>query len=189
MNKYEFRITKPNDKSFKPLLGWACGETLDLDIEHANYWEKDADKVGPDHHIEVKSVTPIDYYPYTYEDTFRFAIENKIKVIHSILQQDRMADFDKLDLIKVITNESPADYISLDTACRDALVDIINENHCDDMVQLIAEWTEPFMNLTEEDAGQMMSEMEANGYTLPIGFTPKDFIEVYNDLEQEEDDE
>lgn len=189
MNKYEFRITKPNDKTVSPHIAWACGETLDMAVEHSNYFYEDGDKIGTDWTIdEILSVTPINYYPYTYEDAIRFAIENKIKVIHAILQQDRVADFDKLDLIKVIVNESPADYISLDTACRDALVDIINEDICDDMPTLITEWTEPYMDLTEEDAWRFMSEMETNGYTLPIGFTPKDFIDLYHECEPEGDE-
>lgn len=189
MNKYEFRITKSADPSVHPHIAWAYGETLALAIEHSNYWAKDGDKIGTDWTIdEILSITPDDSYPYTYEDAMRFAIENKIKVINAILQQDRVADFDKLDLIKVIVNESPTDYINLDTACRDALVDIINENCCDDIVQLIMDFTDPYENMTEEDAGKIMSEMEANGYTLPIGFTPKDFVELYHECEPEEED-
>lgn len=185
MNKYELKITKSNNKTVVPNITWVYGETIDLAVEHSNYWKKDGDKIGTDWTIdEILSVTPIDYYPYTYEDAISFAIENKIKVIHAILQQDRMADFDKLDLIKVIANESPADYSELDTACRDALVNIINENLCDDMIQLVLRWTEPCMNLTEEDAGRFMSEMETNGYILPIGFTPKDFIELYHECDE-----
>ena len=190
MNNYEFRITKPNDKSVAPHIAWACVETPDLAIKHSNYWAKDGDKIGTDWTIdEVLSVTPVDYYPYSYEDAFRFSVENKTEVINSILQQNNVADFDKLDLIKVIINESPADYISLDTACRDALVDVINENHCDDMIQLIMKFTEPYEDLTEEDAGRIMIEMEANGYRFPIGFTPKDFIELYHECEPEEEEE
>jgi len=190
MNNYEIRITKPNDKTVDPHIAWACGETLDLAIEHSNYWAEDGDKIGTDWAIDkVLSVTPVNYYPYTYEDAIRFAIDNKIKVIHAILQQDSMADFDRLDLIKVIVNENPAAYIALDTACRDALVDAINQNICDDMPMLITEWTDPYMDLTEENAGQIMSEMEANGYILPIGFTPKDFVELYHECEQEEEDD
>ena len=189
MNKYEIRVTKSNDKSFTPLTGSACGETFDLAIEHANFWEKDGHWIDPDCQIEILSVTPIDYYPYTYEDAFRFAVENKIKVINAIANHQRTADFDKLDLIKVIVNESPAEYIHLDTACRDALVDIINEDICDDIIELIMEFTEPYKDLTEEEAGQIMSDMEANGYTLPIGFTPKDFVELYHECEPEDDEE
>lgn len=185
MNNYEFRITKPNDKSFNPLCGSACGETVDLAIEHANYWEKDGHWIDPDCEIEILSVTPVDYYPYTYEDAFRFATKNKVKVIHAVINHPRTAEFDKLDLIKAIVNDSPADYIHLDTACRDALVDIINEDICDDIVELMMEFTDPYEDITEDDARQIMGDMEASGYMLPIGFTPKDFIEVYHECEPE----
>lgn len=189
MNEYKIRITRPNNDSVAPHTTYVRGETIDLAVEHSNYWTKDGDKIGTDWEInEILSIVPIDYYPFSHEDAMRFAIDNKIKVIHAILQQDRVADFDKLDLIKVIVNESPVDYIALDTACRDALVDIINENICDDMPMLITEWTEPYMDLTEEDASRMMADMETNGYTLPIGFTPKDFIELYRECEPEGDE-
>ena len=111
MNKYEIRITKPNDQSFAPLTGSACGETFDLAIEHANFWEKDGHWIDPDCQIEVLSVTPIDYYPYTYEDAFRFAVENKIKV--AVLDVDLIVLQQGVDLDQVLAADAgePPDLI------------------------------------------------------------------------------
>ena len=181
--KYEIEYTKNGIQYVTAVYG----ETPKMGIEHANYWYAEEDKI---HSIDkIISAEPIDYYPYTYEDAVRMAINNKVPAINAILQQDRMAEFDKLDLIKVITTEDPVMFISLDTACRDSLVDILNENLCDDISQLIMDWTEPGRDLTEEDAGRMLGDMEASGYTLPIGFTPKDFMEVYHDCEPEEEED
>lgn len=188
MKEYQFEIRNKHTNVL--FHAWAYGEDIDDAITHADYWNADGDKIKTDYLIEkVISIKPIDYYPYAYEDAVRMAIAKKVPAIHAILQQDGMAEFDQLDLIKVIVNEDPVMFMNLDTACRDKLVDILNENLCDDISQLIMEWTEPGQNLTEEDAGRIMGDMEASGYTLPIGFTPKDFIEVYNDCEPEGDDD
>lgn len=188
MKEFEIKLKNKHDKQTYSMS--LCGETLEDAVSHADYWQNDGDKIATDYTItNLVSVKPIDYYPFTYEDAIQYAIDNKIKVIHAILQQDRMADFDKLDLIKVIVNESPATYIHLDTACRDALVDIINEDICDNIIELILEFTNPYEDLTEEEAGQIMSDIEANGYMLPIGFTPKDFVEAYHECEPEDDED
>ena len=186
----EFEIEIKNKNTGILYHANAFGETISDAIPHTDYWNAEGDKISTDYSIEkIISAKKIDYYPYTYEDAFRFAVENKLKVINAIASHQRTADFDRLDLIKVIVNESPAEYIHLDTACRDALVDIINEDICDDITELIMEFTEPYNDLTEEEAGQIMSDMEANGYTLPIGFTPKDFVELYHECEPEEEDD
>lgn len=188
MKEYQLEIRNKHTNTL--YHAWAYGEDIDDAVARADYWNADGNKISTDYLIEkVISIKPIDYYPYTYEDAVRMAIENKIPAIHAVLQQDGMADFDQLDLIKVIVNEDPVMFMNLDTACRDKLVDILNENFCDDIIQLIMDFTDPYMDLTEEDAGRLMGEMEAQGYTLPIGFTPKDFIETYKECEPEDEED
>ena len=181
MYKFEFEYTLNGVK----YVAWAYGETIDTALEHARFWDSTIPETCNIH--AIISVEPIDYYPYCREDALRLAFSKPIPFIHAVLQQDGICDDDKVDLIKIVTAKDPT--IHLDTACWDYLIDIVNENLCDDISQLIMEWTDPLQNLTEEDAGRIMSDMEANGYTLPIGLTPKEFIEIYKECEPEGEEE
>lgn len=183
MYQFEFEYTLDGVK----YVAWAYGEVLDTALEHARFW--DSTIPNPSGIDNIISVEPIDYYPYCREDALRLAFSKPIPFIHAVLQQDDICDGDKIDLIKIVVNKDPT--MHLDTACWGYLIDIVTESLCDDIIQLIMEWTEPYEELTEEDAGRIMGDMEASGHTLPIGLTPKEFIEIYKECEPEgeEDDE
>ena len=61
--------------------------------------------------------------------------------------------------------------------------DAWNEANADDMIEVVMNMTDPGAGLTIEQAEKLLSQAEADGYTLPIGFTPQDFLDIYNDLE------
>lgn len=64
-----------------------------------------------------------------------------------------------------------------------------NEANADDMVEVIMNMTNPGDQLSIEDAEKLLSQAEADGWVIPIGFTPQDFLDIYNDLNNEEEDE
>lgn len=66
--------------------------------------------------------------------------------------------------------------------------DAWNEANADDMVELVMNMTNPGDELTIADAEKLLSQAEADGWTIPIGFTPQDFLDIYNDLEPEEEE-
>ena len=61
--------------------------------------------------------------------------------------------------------------------------DAWNEANADDMIEVVMNMTDPGAGLTIEQAEKLLSQAEADGYTLPIGFTPQAFLDIYNDLE------
>lgn len=122
MNRYEVEMKK-GKTSYIAIL---YGETIDMAVEHANYWYDDGEKIGPDYTIEkVMNVTPCFGDPYTYENAVRKALADPMRAIHAILQQDNVSESDKLDLIKRTVNGSSAGFQHMDTAERDYLVDIM----------------------------------------------------------------
>ena len=64
-----------------------------------------------------------------------------------------------------------------------------NEANADDMIDLVMNMTDPCTGLTLAEAEKLLSQAEADGWTIPIGFTPQDFLDIYNDLEPEEEDD
>lgn len=64
-----------------------------------------------------------------------------------------------------------------------------NEANADDMVEVIMNMTDPGHQMSVEEAEKLLSQAEADGWTIPIGFTPQDFLDIYNDLNNEEEDE
>lgn len=62
-----------------------------------------------------------------------------------------------------------------------------NEANADDMIEVIMDTTNPGMDLTLAEAEKYLSQAEANGWTIPIGFTPQDFLDLYYDMEPEEE--
>lgn len=58
----------------------------------------------------------------------------------------------------------------------------------DDPVDIVMNTTDPGMNLSIEDAGRIIGEAEASGWKIPSTLTPERFIEIYNDLEPEEEE-
>lgn len=181
MYQFKFEYTLNGVK----YIAWAYGEVLDTALEHARFW--DSTIPNPSDIDNIISVEPINYYPYCREDALRLAFSKPIPFIHGVLQQDSICDDDKVDLIKIVVNKDPA--MHLDTACWDYLIDIVNESLCDDIFELIMEWTDPYDEFTEESAGQLLSEFEASGYTLPIGLTPKEFIKLHKECRPEEEEE
>lgn len=122
MNTYKIRMKKDGHTYF----AFLDGETLDLAIEHANYWYEDGEKIGTDYtDIEVMDIRTCFCDPYTYENAVRKALAHPMKSIHAILQRDSVSDSDKLDLIKRITNGTPSGFQFMDTAERDDLIDIM----------------------------------------------------------------
>lgn len=64
-----------------------------------------------------------------------------------------------------------------------------NEANADDPFDIVMNMTDPGMNLTLEQAEKLVSQAEANGWSLPIGFDAEMFLDIYHDLEQEEEEE
>ena len=59
----------------------------------------------------------------------------------------------------------------------------------DDPIEMVMNMTNPGLELTVEQAEELLSQAEANGWSIPVGFTAKDFLDIYYDLEPEEEDE
>ena len=64
-----------------------------------------------------------------------------------------------------------------------------NEANADDPFEIVMNMTDPGLELTHDQAEELISQAEANGWTLPIGFDADMFLEIYNDCEPEEEDE
>ena len=64
-----------------------------------------------------------------------------------------------------------------------------NEANADDPFDIVMNMTNPGLDLTLEQAEELVSQAEANGWSLPIGFDAEMFLDIYNDLEPEEEDE
>lgn len=64
-----------------------------------------------------------------------------------------------------------------------------NEANADDPYDIVMNMTDPGLELTHDQAKELISQAEANGWTLPIGFDADMFLEIYNDCEPEEEDE
>lgn len=123
-NEYEFDLTK--DGTDYSASVW--GESFNDAVRHHDFWSEDGNKMS-DYTINGWTIVRSDdVYPYTYEDALRAAFADKIGAIHRILQEDCIADFDKVDLIRCIVDESPARFARLDTACRDYLPEIMEVN-------------------------------------------------------------
>lgn len=64
----------------------------------------------------------------------------------------------------------------------------LKDADADDAVDIVMNTTDPGMDLTLEDAGRILSEAEASGWNLPATLTPERFLEIYSDLEPEEEE-
>ena len=64
-----------------------------------------------------------------------------------------------------------------------------NEANADDPYDIVMNLTDPGLELTHDQAEELISQAEANGWTLPIGFDADMFLEIYNDCEPEEEDD
>lgn len=64
-----------------------------------------------------------------------------------------------------------------------------NEANADDPFEIVMNMTDPGLELTHDQAEELISQAEANGWTLPIGFDADMFLEIYKDCEPEEEDE
>lgn len=64
-----------------------------------------------------------------------------------------------------------------------------NEANADDPVDIVMNMTDPGLELTHEQAEELISQAESNGWTIPIGFDADMFLSIYNDLEPEEEDD
>lgn len=62
-------------------------------------------------------------------------------------------------------------------------------NHDDDPIEIVMNITDgdPLAYLTAEDAGRLISEAEAQGYSVPECLTPELFLEIYEDLKPKEE--
>ena len=57
----------------------------------------------------------------------------------------------------------------------------------DDPFDLLMEYSNPGEDWTIEDAGQFLSEAEASGWVFPDYVTPQYILDIYNDMEPEEE--
>ena len=64
-----------------------------------------------------------------------------------------------------------------------------NEANADDPFDIVMNMTNPGLNLTPDQAKEIISQAEAAGWTIPIGFDAEMFLDIYHDLEPEEDDD
>lgn len=64
-----------------------------------------------------------------------------------------------------------------------------NEANADDPFEIVMNMTDPGLTLSIEQAEELISQAEANGWTLPIGFDAEMFLTIYNCCEPEEEDE
>ena len=64
-----------------------------------------------------------------------------------------------------------------------------NEANADDPYDIVMNMTDPGLELTHDQAEELISQAEANGWTLPIGFDADMFLEIYEDCEPEEEDD
>lgn len=64
-----------------------------------------------------------------------------------------------------------------------------NEANADDPYDIVMNMTDPGLELTHDQAEELISQAEANGWTIPIGFDADMFLEIYKDCEPEEEDD
>lgn len=64
-----------------------------------------------------------------------------------------------------------------------------NEANADDPFEIVMNMTDPGLTLSIEQAEELISQAEANGWVLPIGFDAEMFLTIYNCCEPEEEDE
>ena len=62
------------------------------------------------------------------------------------------------------------------------------DNRLDECMDLVFNFSDPCMNLSEEDAADIIRKMKDDGINVPDMLTPSLFLELYNDLEPEEED-
>ena len=77
---------------------------------------------------------------------------------------------------------------SMAAAIAHAYNAITNGTAFADPVDIVMSMTEPGEDLTEEDAGRIISEARANGWNVPPCLTPSLFLEIYADLEPTEEE-
>ena len=59
----------------------------------------------------------------------------------------------------------------------------------DECMEIVFNTTHPCEGITEEDAARIISELKEDGWDVPDILTPALFVELYNDLEPEGEDE
>ena len=76
---------------------------------------------------------------------------------------------------------------SMAAAIAHAYNAITNGTAFADPVDIVMNMTEPGEDLTEKDAGRILSEAKAQGWNVPPCLTPSLFLEIYADLEPTEE--
>ena len=71
---------------------------------------------------------------------------------------------------------------------RTVLTDCVM-NEYDDPIDMLMNLTDPYEDWTVDDARNIMSEAEAQGWNLDPQLTPEDILAIYNDLNNEEEDD
>lgn len=64
-----------------------------------------------------------------------------------------------------------------------------SDSRLDECMDLVFNFSDPCMNLTEEDAAGIIQKMKDDGIDVPEMLTPFLFLELYNDLEPEKGDD
>ena len=75
------------------------------------------------------------------------------------------------------------------TVLTEVYIDHSFHRKYDDPIDMLMNMTNPCEGWTVEDAKHIMSEAEAQGWHLDPQLTPEDILDIYNDLEPEEEDD
>lgn len=67
--------------------------------------------------------------------------------------------------------------------------DVPQEDHMDECMDIVFNTTGPGDDITEKDAERIINDLKNDGWDIPDMLTPSLFVELYNDLEPEEEDE
>ena len=64
-----------------------------------------------------------------------------------------------------------------------------NESRLEECIDIVFNTTNPGDDITEKDAERIINELKDDGWDIPKELTPALFIELFDDLEPEEEDE
>lgn len=127
----------------------------------------------------------LEHYIYKYTDCGAWINWTYTKVSIGSIVEGSDAEFDE-------TFEFPFDSEEVDDWLEEQeylTTAAWNEANADDPYDIVMNMTNPGLDLTFEEAEDLIAQAEADGWSLPLDFDAEMFLEIYHDLEPEEEDE